>query len=121
VQEIFKERTRDEWEAFARKNDCCLEPVLELDEVLESDLVRARNMVAELAQPGVDRPVRLLGTPIALSRTPADPSRAPGPGLGEHTAEVLAEAGFDEAEIEAALESGAVAGPAGSPQGTFMS
>jgi crotonobetainyl-CoA:carnitine CoA-transferase CaiB-like acyl-CoA transferase len=121
VSEIFAARTRDEWRQFASEHDCCLEPVLEFDEVLDSELVRARNMVAELAQPGVDRPVRLLGTPIALSRTPADPSRAPGPGLGEHTAEVLAEAGFSEAEIEAALGSGAVAGPAGSPQGTFMS
>jgi crotonobetainyl-CoA:carnitine CoA-transferase CaiB-like acyl-CoA transferase len=121
VSEIFAARTRDEWRQFASEHDCCLEPVLELDEVLDSELVRARNMVAGLAQPGVDRPVRLLGTPIALSRTPADPSRAPGPGLGEHTAEVLAETGFSEEEIEAALESGAVAGPAGSPQGTFMS
>jgi alpha-methylacyl-CoA racemase len=121
VSEIFAARTREEWRQFASEHDCCLEPVLELDEVLDSELVRARNMVAELAQPGVETPVRLLGTPIALSRTPADPSRAPGPGLGEHTAEVLTEAGFSEAEIEAALESGAVAGQAGSPQGTFMS
>jgi alpha-methylacyl-CoA racemase len=121
VSEIFAARTREEWRQFASEHDCCLEPVLELDEVLDSELVRARNMVAELAQPGVEEPVRLLGTPIALGRTPADPSRAPGPGLGEHTAEVLAEAGFSEAEIEAAVESGAVAGPAGSPQGTFMS
>jgi crotonobetainyl-CoA:carnitine CoA-transferase CaiB-like acyl-CoA transferase len=35
VQEIFKGRTRAEWEAFAREHDCCLEPVLELDEALE--------------------------------------------------------------------------------------
>ncbi|HEY2770077.1 MAG TPA: CaiB/BaiF CoA-transferase family protein [Solirubrobacteraceae bacterium] len=121
VSDIFAARTRDQWREFASEHDCCLEPVLELDEVLDSELVRARNMVAELAQPGVEQPVRLLGTPIALSRTPADPRRAPGPGLGEHTAEVLAEAGFSGAEIEAALESGAVAGAAGSPQGTFMS
>jgi len=30
-------------ERFASEHDCCLEPVLELDEVLESDLVRARG------------------------------------------------------------------------------
>ena len=48
-------------------------------------------------QPGAERPVKLLGTPIKLSRTPADPARAPGPALGEHTDEVLAAAGFTAA------------------------
>ncbi len=48
----------------------------------------------ELDQPGAEKPVRLLGAPIKLDRTPADPARAPGPGLGEHTEEVLADAGL---------------------------
>src|SRR4051794_21605065 len=61
VQAIFRERTRDEWQAFAGEHDCCLEPVLELDEALDSELVRAREMVVGLEQPGVERPVRLLG------------------------------------------------------------
>ena len=44
-----------QWEAFAREHDCCLEPVLELDEALDSELVRAREMVVELDQPGAER------------------------------------------------------------------
>ena len=56
-----------------------------------------------------------------MSRTPADPVRAPGPGLGEHTRQVLAEVGYPPEEIEALLESGAVAGPAADTvQGSFM-
>ena len=94
--------------------------MLGLDEALECDLVAAREMVVELDQPGAERPVRLLGAPIKLSRTPADPGRAPGPGLGEHTREVLAEAGYSDAEIEALLESGAVAGLADAGEGSFM-
>jgi alpha-methylacyl-CoA racemase len=121
VSEIFLSRTREGWRQFASEHDCCLEPVLELDETLDSELVRARDMVASLAQPGVQEPVRLLGVPIKLSRTPGDPTRAPGPALGEHTEEVLREAGFGAEEISALHEAGAVAGPAGSPQGTFMS
>ena len=85
VQEIFKTRTREEWEAFARKHDCCLEPVLELDEALDSELVRAREMVVELDQPGAERPVRQLGIPVKLTRTPGEHARLPGPALGEHT------------------------------------
>ena len=111
VERIFMEHTRDEWQEFASLNDCCLEPVLELDEVLESDLVRAREMVIELDQPGAERPVRLLGNPVKLSRTPAEPTRAPGAGLGEHTEEVLEALGYSREEIALLLVEGAVAGP----------
>jgi alpha-methylacyl-CoA racemase len=120
VSEIFAQRTREQWRQFASEHDCCLEPVLALDEVLESELVAAREMVVALAQPGVEKPVRLLGVPVRLSRTPADPTRAPGPGLGEHTDEVLAAAGYSATEIGALHEAGAVAGPAGTIQGTFL-
>jgi alpha-methylacyl-CoA racemase len=108
VEAVFAARTRAEWEAFNDEHDCCLEPVLTLAEALDSELVRARGMVAEVAQPGAG-PVQLLGTPVKLSRTPGDPSRAGGPALGEHTDAVLAEAGYGAEEIAALRESGAVA------------
>jgi len=121
VAEIFRGRTRDQWRAFAAEHDCCLEPVLELDEALASDLVTAREMVVGLAQPGVPDPVRLLGAPIKLSRTPADPARGPGPELGEHTDEVLTGAGFSAAEIAALHEQGAIAGAVGGTAAPFLS
>jgi alpha-methylacyl-CoA racemase len=121
VEAIFGARTREEWRAFASEHDCCLEPVLELDEALDSELVRAREMVVELDQPGAQRPVRLLGVPVKLSRTPGDANRAPGPGLGEHTREVLAALGYDDQQIAAMLESGAAAGPVAGAQGSFLS
>ncbi len=121
VCEIFAGRTREEWRAFASEHDCCMEPVLGLDEALEGDVVAAREMVVEVPQPGTERPVRLLGVPIKLSRTPGDPRRAPGPGLGQHTRDVLAEAGYPPEEIDALHESGAVAGPAAETvAGSFM-
>ena len=52
VCEVFAARTRAQWEAFASEHDCCLEPVLGLDEALDGDLVAAREMVVELDQPG---------------------------------------------------------------------
>jgi len=121
LEAIFAERTREQWRRFASENDCCLEPVLDLDEVLDSKLVRAREMVVELSQPGADRPVKLLGVPIKLSRTPGDPTRAPGPRLGGDTEAVLAEAGYGAQEIAALAESGAIAGPAGAVLGSFLS
>jgi len=112
VQEIFKQRTREEWEAFAREHDCCLEPVLELDEALDSELVRVREMVVEFEQPGAQRPVRQLGVPVKLKRTPGDHARLPGPALGEHTEEALLAAGYSEAEVSELLQTGAAAGAA---------
>jgi alpha-methylacyl-CoA racemase len=121
VSEIFASRTREEWRQFASEHDCCLEPVLGLDEALASDLVAHREMVVELAQPGAEQPVRLLGTPVKLSQTPADPTRAPGPGLGDHTDEVLAAAGYSGHEITELHEAGAVSGPASAVHGSFLS
>jgi alpha-methylacyl-CoA racemase len=120
VSEVFASRTREQWRAFASDHDCCLEPVLDLDEALASDLAEAREMVVGLAQPGVPDEVRLLGPPFKLSRTPAEPTRAPGPALGEHTDAVLAEAGYRAEEIAALHAAGAVAGPASTAQGAFM-
>ncbi len=120
VSEIFARRTREQWRTFASEHDCCLEPVLDLDEALSSELVAAREMVVELAQPGAERPVKLLGVPVKLSRTPGDPSRAPGPALGEHTDEVLAEAGFSAEQIAALHQCGAVAGSAATAPGSFL-
>jgi crotonobetainyl-CoA:carnitine CoA-transferase CaiB-like acyl-CoA transferase len=118
VEAIFRERTREEWRAFASEHDCCLEPVLALDEALRSELVRAREMVVELDQPGAG-PVRQLGMPIKFGRTPGQ-VRAPGPVLGEHTDEVLAGLGYSDSEVAALKDSGAVAGPAADVEGSFM-
>ena len=118
VERIFLERTREQWRAFASEHDCCLEPVLELDEALDSALVGARDMVVELDQPGAG-PVRQLGFPIKLSRTPGRLSR-PGPALGEHTDDLLAAVGYSDHEVAALKESGAVAGPAADVRGSFM-
>jgi alpha-methylacyl-CoA racemase len=112
VEAIFAARTRAAWSAFASEHDCCLEPVLELGEALESEHVRAREMVTELDQPGAAQPVRLLGVPVKLSRTPGDANRAPGPTLGQDTTQVLSELGYGAEEIRALEEAGAVAGPA---------
>ena len=76
-----------------------------------SSCARAR-WSSSSTSPGAERPVRLLGVPVKLSRTPGDPDRGPGPGLGEHTDEVLRDAGYDDdADRGAEGESGAVAGP----------
>jgi crotonobetainyl-CoA:carnitine CoA-transferase CaiB-like acyl-CoA transferase len=116
VAEVFRTRTRAEWKAFNDEHDCCIEPVLDVDEALDSELVRAREMVVELEQPRLGT-VRQLGVPVKLSRTPGDPGR-PAPAFGEHTEEVLREAGYSDEQIAAMVEAGAAAGPSSS-EATF--
>jgi alpha-methylacyl-CoA racemase len=118
--EIFAGRTREQWREFASEHDCCLEPVYDLDEALETELVAAREMVVEIVQPGAVQPVKLLGVPVKLSRTPGDPARGPGPALGEHSEAILREAGYSAQEIAELLGTGAVAGPTESVQGSFL-
>ena len=74
-------------------------------------------MVVEIEQPGAERPVRQLGIPVKLGRTPGEHARLPGPALGEHTEEVLLAAGYSEAEVAELLRAGAAAGPAAGADG----
>ena len=117
VAEVFRGRTREEWKTFNDEHDCCIEPVLDLDEALDSELVQAREMVTAIEQPGLGT-VRQLGVPVKMSRTPGDPTR-PAPAFGEHTDEVLREAGYSDEEIAAMRKSGAVAGPGAESATTF--
>jgi alpha-methylacyl-CoA racemase len=108
VAEIFRGRTREQWRAFNDEHDAMIEPVLELDEALSSELVREREMVISYEQPELGE-VKQLGFPVKLSRTPADVHR-PAPALGEHTTEVLTEAGYSADQVQALEESGAAKG-----------
>ena len=74
-------------------------PVLAVDEALASPHAAARGMVAEAGE------VRVLGTPIKLSRTPGRSPAAP-PRFGQDGAAVLAEHGFSRAEIAGLQEAG---------------
>jgi crotonobetainyl-CoA:carnitine CoA-transferase CaiB-like acyl-CoA transferase len=119
IASVFAERTRDEWLAFNDEHDAMIEPVLDLDEALTSQLVTEREMVVEMEQPELG-PVRLLGLPIKLDRTPGDATR-PAPALGEHTAQVLGEVGYSDEEVSSLMDSAAAAGTNAEAEGArFM-
>lgn len=101
VADVFAQRTRDEWIAFAAKHDCCLEPVLSPDEAARDEHLRARGLHFSIASERGTIPQ--FRTPV----TPRDASFAPPPKQGQHTRDVLREGGFDDAEIDALLASGA--------------
>jgi len=76
-------------------------PVLEIPEVLDHPQVKARDMVVDQGDG------RVIGTPIKMTRTPGDP-RTPPPHFSEHARQVLAGAGYSDAEIDALVQCGAV-------------
>ncbi|HLU65117.1 MAG TPA: CaiB/BaiF CoA-transferase family protein [Kofleriaceae bacterium] len=93
VQAILATRTRDEWAEILAAHDCCVEPILEMDELAAHPLHRARGVFTRAALPaGGD--VLQVRTPLAPARTERMPPR-----LGEHSREVLAEYGLADDEI----------------------
>jgi alpha-methylacyl-CoA racemase len=98
---IFATRTRAEWSEALAGADCCTSPVLEMHEALADEQLRARGMIVE------DGGLTHFALPVKMSDFDFDPGRA-APAPGEHTDEVLREAGYDGAEIEALRKSGAV-------------
>ena len=91
--EVFRAKTRAEWEQFARENDCCLEPVLRPDELLSDPHLLARKLFLECRTD--EGTVRSSRTPV----TPENMPVRPPPTSGEHTDAILREAGFDDGEI----------------------
>ena len=68
--------------------------------------VQAREMVIETDHPNLGR-INTLGTPIKMSETPLTPGR-PAPLLGQHTDEVLQQAGYSTEELIAFRNDGAI-------------
>ncbi|HXD97057.1 MAG TPA: CoA transferase [Candidatus Acidoferrum sp.] len=97
IEQRFGEKTRDEWLAILAAHDIPAAPVKTVLEFMDDPAVRHHDMVHEYDHPDVGR-LRLMGQPIVFTDTP---TRDPGPPplLGQHTDEVLEEAGYDATTI----------------------
>lgn len=90
-------KTSSEWVEILNAAGVPAGPIYKLDEMFADPQVIETGIARPLDHPKLGQ-VEILGQPIGLSRTPAQMRRAP-PELGEHTDEVLAEAGFAADEI----------------------
>jgi crotonobetainyl-CoA:carnitine CoA-transferase CaiB-like acyl-CoA transferase len=93
----FREKTRDAWFAELKGQEICATPVYGLEEAMEDPHNRARGMIAEVAHPEYGK-IPQIGVAPKFSATPGR-VRTPAPKPGEHTEEVLREAGLSEAEV----------------------
>ncbi|MCP3161635.1 CaiB/BaiF CoA transferase family protein [Myxococcus qinghaiensis] len=92
---LFAEQPLAYWAEKFAGSDLCVEPVAEGDEVLADAQLRARGLFVEAEDARLGRKVTHLLTPLRMGPTPL---REP-PALGQHSREVLAEAGFTEEEM----------------------
>ena len=106
IESIAATQPRAHWLALLEANDIPCGPINDYAQVFADPQVLAREMVVETDHPTLGH-LRTLGSPIKLSATPADVSRR-APQLGEHTDEVLSEAGYSGAEIAALRAGGAI-------------
>src|SRR5437667_3612345 len=98
---IFASRAQREWAELFARADCCVSPILTLDEALANEQLRARGMSI------VEDGLRQFASPVKFSGFESSIQR-PAPASGEHTDEILREAGYGDAEIEALRKSGAI-------------
>jgi crotonobetainyl-CoA:carnitine CoA-transferase CaiB-like acyl-CoA transferase len=99
-------RSRAHWLTVFDTHDVPCGPINDYAEVMADAHVRARELVVETDHPTLGR-IQTLGTPLKLSETPLTPGR-PAPLLGQHTDEVLSQAGFSADEIAELRRLGAV-------------
>jgi crotonobetainyl-CoA:carnitine CoA-transferase CaiB-like acyl-CoA transferase len=99
LAELMRQRTRATWLAALEAAQVPCGAIQALDEVFRDPQVQARDMVQQVPH-ALNNDLRLVASPLKLSATPVRLRHAP-PLLGEHTEEVLLEAGFDKSQIAA--------------------
>ena len=106
IEAEFPHRTTAEWAERFRKAGALFGPILTFTEVFKHPHVQHSGVVQDVPHPTLGT-VKQLGPVIQLSETPGRIQSAP-PLLGQHTAEVLKEAGYSDKEIAVLRADGAV-------------
>jgi alpha-methylacyl-CoA racemase len=110
IASTLKLKTRSEWVAVFEGGDACVAPVLSFAEAPEH--AHARGREAFVTVQGVTQP----GPAPRFDRS-APPRPGPAPVVGQHTRDVLSEAGWPASEIDALLAAGvALQAPVETPE-----
>lgn len=104
TRERLKTRSSAEWLELLGAADIWCGPVYGYAELLDDPQIRHNGTFVEYDHPTEGR-VKVPGFPIRFSKTPSE-VRLPTPLVGQHTREVLAEAGFAADRVEALIASG---------------
>ena len=106
IEAITRTRTSAQWIAAFNEAGVPAGYIYAIDEVFEDPQVKHLGMAAPAKHPKLGD-IELVAQPIKLSDAPFE-VRSATPELGEHTDEVLAEAGYDAEQVAALRTAGAV-------------
>ncbi len=106
LEKVFATRSAAEWIEILERADVLCAPVNDYADLARHPQVQASGMLAEQDHPRAGR-FTTIATPVRLSETPGR-IRTGAPALGEHTREILAEAGLATTEIDALADAGVI-------------
>jgi crotonobetainyl-CoA:carnitine CoA-transferase CaiB-like acyl-CoA transferase len=104
LRNLFKTKTQVEWIVWMADKDVAFAPVQNLREALDDPQARARGMVVEDG-----RGWEHIGNPLKFQNEPPEPDFSTA-SIGEHTVEILKGLGYEEREVRALLDEGAIIG-----------
>ncbi|TCR72254.1 CoA transferase [Rhizobium sp. BK376] len=107
TRERLKTKTSAEWLELMRAADIWCGPVYGYADLVEDEQIKHNGTFVEYQHP-TEGLVKTPGFPIRFSKTPSTVERG-APITGQHTREILAEAGYDAEKIEALERAGAIA------------
>ena len=109
LDEAFSKKTRAEWQQIFREAKMRVDPALDHSELVSHPQFSTLEMTKELEHPDHGK-ITMLGLPMKLSKMPLQ-APLPPPLLGEHSREILMEAGYSPGEIDDLMESGIISTP----------
>lgn len=107
TRDRLKTKTSAEWLELLRAADIWCGPVYGYADLVEDEQIRHNGTFVEYEHP-TEGQVKTPGFPIRFSKTPSTVDRG-APVVGQHSRDVLREAGYDDAQIAALMAKGAVA------------
>lgn len=107
--EALQKRTTAEWVKLFMKHDLPVSPMNSPEDVLNDPHLADLNYFKHIEHP-TEGTLRAMYYPTEFSKTPVT-SRYPAPQLGQHTAEVLKEAGYEQSQIDALVAKGVAVAP----------
>ena len=112
LEETFSTQDTEQWLELLDNAGVVAGPIYNMEQVYRDPQVLARDMLVDTEDPELGT-IHNIGVPVKLSATPGSIRRR-APALGEHSAEILLERGFTQAEVDGLLAEGVILANQGS-------